>query len=72
MHIIAITSVLLSQGFQLVFQLFFNQNVAVETHLEPRGTDSVNVSIAGEVTYHCGVIKKVSSTHLIRQTQLKW
>ena len=43
------------------------KKVPIETHLEPHGTDSVNVRIAGEVTCHCGV--KQISTHLIRQTQ---
>ena len=47
MHIIAITSVLLSQGFQLVFQFFVIQSVAIETRLELHGTDSVNVRIVG-------------------------
>ena len=68
MHIIAITSVL-SRGFQLVFQLFLFQSVAIQTHLEPHGPYSVNVRIAGLVTHYCGVVKIVSSTHLIRHTQ---
>ena len=68
MHVLVITSMLCSQGFQSVLLLFFIHSVAIETRLEPTRYRQCECAHSWrfhleELTHHCGVINKVSSTH---------
>ena len=49
MHIIVITFMLFSQGFQSMFLLFLSQR-GIETRLEPHSTDSASQPTVGDST----------------------